>query len=89
MFCSRKSNNMVYNVQERARRLTYKDIENSFQTLLNENNETSVHQRNVQFLMTEIYKVKNNYAPPIMHHLFQFRENTFSLRNFREIACNS
>ena len=80
---------MVYNVQERARRLTYKDIENSFQTLLNENNETSVHQRNVQFLMTEIYKVKNNYAPPIMHHLFQFRENTFSLRNFREIACNS
>ena len=89
MFCSRKSNNMVYNVQERVRRLTYKDNENSFQTLLNENNETSVHQRNVQFLMTEIYKVKNNYAPPIMHHLFQFRENTFSLRNFREIACNS
>ena len=89
MFCSRKSNNMVHNVQERARRLTYKDNENSFQTLLNENNETSVHQRNVQFLMTEIYKVKNNYAPPIMHHLFQFRENTFSLRNFREIACNS
>ena len=80
---------MIYNVQERARRLTYKDNENSFQTLLNENNETSVHQRNVQFLMTEIYKVKNNYAPPIMHHLFQFRENTFSLRNFREIACNS
>ena len=89
MFCSRKSNNMVYNVQERARWLTYKDNENSFQTLLNENNETSVHQRNVQFLMTEIYKVKNNYPPPIMHHLFQFRENTFSLRNFREIACNS
>ena len=80
---------MAYNVQERVRRLTYKDNENSFQTLLNENNETSVHQRNVQFLMTEIYKVKNNYAPPIMHHLFQFRENTFSLRNFREIACNS
>ena len=80
---------MVYNVQERVRRLTYKDNENSFQTLLNENNETSVHQRNVQFLMTEIYKVKNNYAPPIMHHLFQFRENTFSLKNFREIACNS
>ena len=80
---------MVNKVQEGALRLTYKDNENSFQTLLNENNETSVHQRNVQFLMTEIYKVKNNYAPPIMDHLFQFRENTFSLRNFREIACNS
>ena len=43
MFCSRKSNNMVNKVQERALRLTYKDNENKFQTLLNENNETSVH----------------------------------------------
>ena len=23
-----------------------------------------------------------------MHHLFQFRENTFNLRNFREIATH-
>ena len=70
-------------VQERALRLTYKNNENNFQTLLNENNETSEHQRNLQFLMTEIYKIKN-YAQPIMHHLFQFRESTLNLRNFRE-----
>ena len=89
MFCSKKSNNMIKKVQERALRLTYKDNENNFQTLLNENKETSVHQRNLQFLMTEIYKIKNNYAPPIMHHLFQFRENTFNLRNFREIATHN
>ena len=80
---------MVNKVQERALRLTYKDNENNFQTLLNENKETSVHLRNLQFLMTEIYKIKNNYAPPIMHHLFQFRENTFNLRNFREIATHN
>ena len=43
MFCSRKSNNIVNKVQERALRLTYNDNENKFQTLLNENNETSVH----------------------------------------------
>ena len=47
MFCSRKSNNMVNKVQERALRLAYKDNENNFQTLLNVNNETSVHQRNL------------------------------------------
>ena len=89
VFCSRKSNNLVNKVQDRALRLTYKDNENNFQTLLNENNETSVHQRNLQFLMTEMYKIKNNYAPPIMHHLFQFRENTFNLRNFRELATHN
>ena len=89
MFCSRKSNNMINKVQERALRLTYKGNENKFQTLLNENKETSAHQRNLQFFMKEIYKIKNNYAPPIMHHLFQFRENTFNLRNFREIATHN
>ena len=65
MFCSKKSNNMIKKVQERALRLTYKDNENNFQTLLNENKETSVHHRNLRFLMTEIYKIKT-----IMHYLF-------------------
>ena len=69
---------MVNKVQERALRLNYKDNGNNSQTLQNENNETSVHRKNLQFLMTEIYKIKNNCAPPIMHHLFRFRENTFN-----------
>ena len=89
MFCSGKSNNLVNKVQERALSLTYKDNENNFQTLLNENDETSIHQRNLQFLMAEIYKIKNKYAPPIMHHLFQFRQNTFNLRNFRELGTHN
>ena len=80
---------MVNKVQERALMLTSKDNENNFQTLLNKNNETSVRQRNLQFLITEINKSKNKYAPPIMHHLFQFRQNTFSLRNFRELATHT
>ena len=70
MFCSKKSNNMIKKVQERALRLTYKDNENNFQTLLSENKETSVHHRNLRFLMTETYKIKSDYAPPIMHYLF-------------------
>ena len=42
IFCSRKSNNLVNKVQETALRLAYKDNENNFQTLLNEDNETSI-----------------------------------------------
>ena len=40
--------------------------------------------------MTEIYKIKTNPAPSILHHLFQFHENTLikkfnlNLKNFRE-----
>ena len=69
---------MIRKVQERDLRLSYKDNENNFQTLLNEIKETSADQRNLQFLMTEIYKIKNNYAPSTMHPLFQFRKNTFN-----------
>ena len=89
MFCSRKLNNLVNKVQERALKLTWKDNESNFKTFLNENNEKYLYQRNLQFLMTELYKFKNNYAPPIMHHLFQFRENTFNLWNFGELATHS
>lgn len=32
----------------------------------------------------EIYDTKHNLAPPIIHNLCQFRENTFNLINFRE-----
>ena len=46
--------------------------------------------KNLQFLMTEIYNIKTNLAPPILHHLFQFHESTLiekfdlNFRNFRE-----
>ena len=43
IFISRKSNSMTNKVQERALRLTYKDNENNFQTLLNENKEPIMH----------------------------------------------
>ena len=39
--------------------------------------------------MTKICKVKKNYSLPIMHSSFQFRENIFNLRNFREIATHN
>ena len=88
MLCSRKWNNLVNEVQGRALKLTYKDNENNFQTLLNKNNETSIHQRNLQFLMTEIHKTKSK--PPSTHcGSCQFRENTFNLTNFRKLVTHN
>ena len=56
IFRSRKSNNLLNKVQERALKLTYKDNENNYKLLRNENNETSVHL-SLLFLVTEIYKI--------------------------------
>ena len=51
--------------------------------MLQTNKEITIHQRNLQVLMTEVVKIINGYAPPIMGNFFIFRENTHNLRNFQ------
>ena len=36
--------------------------------------------------MTEIYKIVNGIAPPIMNYLFTFHLNQHNLRNFQELS---
>ena len=85
MFCSRQSNNLINKVHERSLRLTYRDETKDFQQILTEQNEITIRRRNLQVLMTEVYKIVNSIAPPIMNSLFQFRFNTNNIRNFQEI----
>ena len=85
MFCSRQSNNLINKAQERVLRLTYRDETKDFQQILREQNEITIHQGNLQVLMTEVNKIVNSIASPIMNSLFQFRYNTSNIRNFQEI----
>ena len=59
MFHSRKLNNRINNIHERALRTVYRDNESIFQQLLKQNKSVSIHQRNLQILATEIFKTKN------------------------------
>ena len=83
IFCSRQSNNLINRLHERGLRLTYrnKPIKN-VNRYYGGKNETKIHQKNVQVLMTEVYKIVNGTAPPIMNSLFNFRAN---IRNFLQI----
>ena len=36
--------------------------------------------------MTEIYKIVNSIASPIMNSLFEYRLNLYSLRNIKKIS---
>ena len=84
MFCFRQSNNLINKVHERALKLIHQDNCNC-QTLLEKQHDFLIHQRNLQVLMTEIYKIVNGIAPPIMNSLFTFRLNQHNLRNFQEL----
>ena len=41
------------------------------------------HHENIQSLMIEMFKIKNELAPPIMVSMFQRRNEYYNLRNFQ------
>ena len=89
MFCPRRSSNLINKVKERALRLTYNVQLTNFKSLLSNHNELTIHQRNMQILMTEIYKIINHIALPIMSSLFEIRENIHNTRYFQVLSNES
>ena len=89
MFHSRTLNNRINRLHEKALRLVYKDDHCSFEELLNKDNAVSIHHRNLQILVTEMYKVKNNLSSTIMSNIFQEDNTAYDLRNKREFKTGN
>ena len=49
--------------------------------LLKKDKSVSIHQRNLQILTTEIYKVRNDLGPEIMKDIFNFVQKPYNLIN--------
>ena len=82
MIHNRKLNKKKNKVREGALRIVCSDHEASFSELLNINKSVTIHQRNLQYLLIEIYKVKKGISPTIMNEIFQFFENpVYELRS--------
>ena len=74
MFHSKKLNSRANKLHERALRIVYQDYSSSFTELLEKDNLTTIHNRNIEFLATELFKIKNGLSPPFMNEIFV--ENT-------------
>ena len=48
----------------------HKDSTSNFESLLIKSNSVSIHQRNLQLLLIEIYKTVNNLNPSFMAEVF-------------------
>ena len=57
MFCTRKSNNLINKIHERSFRIVTHDKNGNFEDLLKSNNQITVHQKNLQVLMTKVFKI--------------------------------
>ena len=71
MFHSRSLNNRINKLHERALQVVYKNDNLSFHELLKKDNSFTIHDRNLQKLAVEMYKVKQNLSPAPFQELFQ------------------
>ena len=81
MFHSRKLNTKINKLHERALRIVYKDENLTFQQLLEKDNSFTIHERNLQKLAIEMYKVKHSLSPLPVIELFKRIDNTHNIRN--------
>ena len=63
MFHSRQLNKNINKVQERASRITYKDAESTYSELLEKDCAVTINTKNLQLLMTDMYKTRNDLNP--------------------------
>ena len=82
MMLNSRLNNKINHLHERALRIVYNDYSSTFGDLLNKDKSVTNHQRSLQQLAIEIFKVKIGIAPKIMNEIFTLvQNNTYDLRN--------
>ena len=78
---SRTLNCKINRIQEYTLRIVYNDYKSNFKELLERDHTLTIHERNVQCLAIEAYKVKNGLSPVTMN-VFQFVKNsTYELKS--------
>ena len=79
---SRAINKRINKIHEKALRPGCKHKTNlSLDDLLKKDKSGSIHQRNLQTLVIEIYKARNDLGPEIMKDIFHFVQKPYNLRN--------
>ena len=79
---SRKLNNRINKIHERALRLVYEESNATFEELLTKDGAVTIHERNIQMLAIEMYKVIKGDSPEIIREIFQLKERDIYNSNF-------
>ena len=77
---NRRINNQINKLHESALRLVYNEKSSSFPELLERDKAVTIHERNIQVLLTEIFKVKSRFVPEMMKEIFKFKDYSYDLR---------
>ena len=88
MFHSRKINNNINRLHERCLRIVYNDnIQSNFKQLPEKDNSVSIHERNLQALAIEMFKVYKEQGPEILVDVFPLNSQpVYQMRNHSYFA---
>ena len=70
----------INRLHERCLRIIYNDKKSSFKTLLEKDGSVSIHDRNIQCLATEMYKVSNGLSPPVVSNIHKKKCHPYNLQ---------
>ena len=79
MFCRKTLNSKIQKIHHRTLKVVY-GIGDSYKNLLLRSNSVSIHQRHLQFLVTEIFKSISQINPEFMWSFFKPKKLSYSLR---------
>ena len=77
MFHNRTLNNRIERIHEGALRIVYRDKTINFTEFLQKDNAVTLHQRNLQVLATEAYKVKMGFASKLVKEHFPLSTHAY------------
>ena len=80
MFCGKAANNELNRTHKRALRILFNDYISTFNELLHRGNEYTIHQKNLQKLMLEVYNSLTQQNPSFLCDMFHEKDNNYDLR---------
>ena len=89
VFHSRRTNNKINRLPERALRIVYDDEISTFDQVLDMYKSFCIHHQNIQRLLTEIYKTLHKISWNSLKELLVKRESFISFRSKPELVIPS
>ena len=81
MFCEKIANNDVFGTHKRALHILYNDFTSSFEELLLKANQCTIHRKNLQKLIVEVYCSLALQNPSFLWDMFREKNNDYNLRS--------
>ena len=89
MFCSRQSLTLINKIHKRALQIQQLRFNQSFEELLEQSGDFTIHTKHLQYLLIEIYKSLNKLNPNFMWKLFEKKVTKYSLKSIDTLRLKS